>query len=362
MFKTRKSIPGSPPGSLDTGHRATISATPVIRVAEYDKSGLVEREVASVAELPSCEAPGRVHWIEINGSGNAEVLRELGEKYHLHPLALEDVLHTAQRPKLDRFDHHLFIIAQMTYLDANRHICGEQVSMFLGKNMLITIQEESEFDVFNPVRDRIRSGRGHIRKLGPDYLAYALLDAIIDHGFPLLEIIGDALEDLEDEVLAKPNPRVVATIHEFRRTLMQLRRFVWPERDVISALLHDETGLVAKQTKVYLRDCYDHTIQIMDLVESYREVSSGLMELYLSAVGMRTNEIMRVLTVISSIFIPLTFLAGVYGMNFAPEVDGVPLPLNMPELYSPYGYIGCIVFMATIGTGMVMFFRRKQWL
>jgi magnesium transporter len=360
MFKTRTSIPGSPPGSLDTTHEAATTAKPVIRVVEYDKGELVEREVASVADLPPCETPGRVHWIEINGGGNVEVLRELGEKYHLHPLALEDVLHTPQRPKMEHYDNHIFIIAQMTYLDVDRHICGEQVSMFLGKNLLITIQEESEFDVFNPVRDRIRAGRGYIRKLGPDYLAYALLDAIIDHCFPLLESIGDALENLEAEVLDKPKPRVVATIHEFRRTLMQMRRFVWPERDVLSALLHDESGLVTKQTKVFLRDCYDHTIQIMDLVESYREVSSGLMELYLSAVGMRTNEIMRVLTVMSSIFIPLTFVAGVYGMNFD-NADGA-MPLNMPELHWPHGYIGCVLVMLGIAVGQIIFFKRKNWL
>lgn len=360
MFKTRNSLPGSPPGSLDPSHRKAATAKPVIRVVEYDKGDLVERDVASVAELPSCEAPGRVHWIEINGSGNVEVLRELGEKYHLHPLALEDVLHTPQRPKIDHFDDHLFVIAQMTYLDAERHICGEQVSMFLGKNLLITIQEESELDVFEPVRHRIRSGRGHIRKLGPDYLAYALLDSIIDHCFPLLEVIGDAIENLEDEVLQKPRPQAVATIHEYRRTLMQLRRFVWPERDVISALLHDESGLVSKQTKVFLRDCYDHTIQIMDLVESYREVSSGLMELYLSAVSMRTNDIMRVLTVMSSIFIPLTFVAGVYGMNFD-HADGA-MPLNMPELRWPHGYIGCVLVMLSIAIGQIIFFKRKNWL
>jgi len=358
MFKTRTSLPGTAPGSLEQINRDAAATKPVIRVVEYDKGDLVEREVASVAELPSCETLERVYWIEINGTGDVEVLRKLGEKYHLHPLALEDVLHAPQRPKMEPYENYLFIVAQMTYLDEKRRICGEQVSMFLGKNLLITIQEESDFDVFNPVRDRIRGGRGYIRKLGPDYLAYALLDAIIDHCFPLLEIIGDALENLEDEVLQKPRPRAVATIHEFRRTLMQMRRFVWPERDVISALLHDESGLVTRETKVFLRDCYDHTVQIMDLVESYREVSSGLMELYLSAVGIRTNEIMRVLTVMSSIFIPLTFIAGVYGMNFDPKAG----PLSMPELNWPYGYVACLALMAAVATGLVLFFKRKQWL
>ena len=359
MFNTRTVLPGTAPGLLEAHARAQ-PAKPVLRVVEYDQGDLVEREVASVAELPTCEEPGRAFWIEINGTGDVEVLRQLGEKYGLHPLALEDAVHTPQRPKMEPYEHHLFIIAQMLYRDEKSQICGEQVSMFLGKNLLITIQEESTFDVFEPVRIRIRAGGGYLRKLGPDYLAYALLDAIIDHCFPLLELVGDALEGLEDEVLQKPEPHFVATIHQFRRTLMQMRRFVWPERDVVSALLHDNSGLVTEQTKVFLRDCYDHTVQIMDLVESYREVSSGLMELYLSAVGMRTNEIMRVLTVMSSIFIPLTFIAGVYGMNF--DYDGGQKPFNMPELHHPYGYLACVLLMLAVAVGQIVFFRRKKWL
>ncbi len=360
MFRTRRSLPGTPPGLIEPLHPGAPAQETQIKVVEYNEGELSERVVASVADLPTCDAPGRVYWIEINGTGNVEILRQLGEKYHLHPLALEDVLHTPQRPKMEPYEHHIFIIAQMLYREPTGHICGEQVSMFLGQSLLITIQEDPEFDVFNPVRDRIRSGRGYIRKLGPDYLAYALLDAIIDHCYPLLEAVGDALELLEDEILDKPRPNVVATIHEYRRTLLQLRRFVWPERDVVNSLLHDESGLVSKQTKIFLRDCYDHTIQIMDLVESYRDVSSGLMELYLSAVGMRTNEIMRVLTVMSSIFIPLTFVVGLYGMNF--DYAEGKMPLNMPELHHPYGYLVCVLVMVVISIGQIIFFKRKRWL
>jgi magnesium transporter len=360
MFRTRRSLPGTSPG-LTAPFRAGAPAQKIqIRLVEYSEGELIERDLASAAELPECDTPGRVYWIEVNGTGDGEILRQLGEKYQLHPLALEDVLHTPQRPKMEPYEHHLFIIAQMLYREPEGHICGEQVSLFLGRNLLISIQEDPEFDVFDPVRDRIRSGRGYIRKLGPDYLAYALLDAIIDHCYPILEIIGDALEALEDQILAKPRPDAVATIHEYRRTLLQLRRFVWPERDVVNGLLHDESGLIAKETKVFLRDCYDHTIQLMDLVETYRDVSSGLMDLYLSSVGMRTTEIMRVLTVMSSIFIPLTFVAGVYGMNF--DADGGRMPLNMPELHQPYGYLACIAVMLSIAIGQVLFFRRKRWL
>jgi len=359
MFKTRHALPGTPPGLLEPVHPDAASK-PKILVVEYNEGELSECEVASIAELPTCNAPGRAYWIEVNGTGDVEVLRALGAKYHLHPLTLEDLLNTPQRPKMEPFEQYLFIIAQMLYRDSDGCMCGEQVGMYLGKNLLITVQEESEFDVFDPVRERLRAGSGFIRKLGPDYLAYALLDAIIDHCFPILESVGDALEELEDQILEKPRPSAVATIHEYRRTLLQSRRFVWPERDVVSALLHDESGLVTKQTKVFLRDCYDHTIQIMDLVESYRDVSSGLMELYLSAVGMRTNEIMRVLTVMSSIFIPLTFIAGMYGMNF--DYGEGKMPLNMPELHHPLGYVVCVLVMIAVAIGQVFFFKRKRWL
>ncbi|MGB8167839.1 MAG: magnesium/cobalt transporter CorA [Chthoniobacteraceae bacterium] len=361
MFQTRHPLPGTPPGVLEPLHPpGATPKNPEIKIVEYNEGELVEREVASVADLPRCDGPGRAYWIEINGTGNGEILRELGEKFHLHPLALEDVLHTPQRPKMEPYENYIFIIAQMLYRLPDGRMCGEQVSMFLGENLLITIQEDPEFDVFNPVRERIRSGRGYIRKLGPDYLAYALLDSIIDHCFPILESVGDALEELEDQILDRPKPTIVSTIHEYRRTLLQLRRFVWPERDVVNALLHDESGIVSKQTKIFLRDCYDHTIQIMDLVESYRDVASGLMELYLSAVGMRTNEIMRVLTVMSSIFIPLTFVVGLYGMNF--DFAGGQMPFNMPELHQPHGYLVCLGVMVVISIGQIIFFKRKQWL
>lgn len=360
MFK-RYSIPGSSPATLVplvTGP----GVPPELRLTEYSPDFVEERVVGSVAELPDLPSAGRMRWIEMNGLGDVEALRALGQKYGLHPLTLEDTLNTGQRPKMEPYENHLFIVAQMVYRDKELQLCGEQVSMFLGDGFLITIQEEPHMDVFTPVRERLKSGRGFIRKLGTDYLAYALLDSIIDHVFPVLEAIGDSIEELEDGILEEPTQQCPQKLHEYKRMLMQLRRFVWPERDVISSLLHDDSGLISKQTKVYLRDCYDHTVQIMDLIESYRDVVAGLMEMYLSMVGMRTNEVMRVLTVISAIFIPLTFLAGVYGMNFAAEADGKKLPWNMPELYSPYGYIGCLLLMAGIAVAQLIFFRRKGWL
>ncbi|MDP9005023.1 MAG: magnesium/cobalt transporter CorA [Verrucomicrobiota bacterium] len=220
--------------------------------------------------------------------------------------------------------------------------------------------QEGDFDVFEPVRARIRAANGSIRKQGADYLAYALLDSIVDHYYPVLESIGASIDLIEDAIVEVPINSPVRDLHQHKRTLTQIRRFIWPVRDLINAMMHEETGLVSKGTKVYLRDCYDHTVQLMDLVESYRDVLSGLMELYLSNVGIRTNEIMRVLTVISSIFIPLTFIAGVYGMNFQHEKDGQKMPLNMPELFHPYGYVVVMLFMLAVAIFQIHYFKRRR--
>ncbi|MDB6154327.1 MAG: zntB [Chthoniobacteraceae bacterium] len=358
MFKMRYADPGTAPATL-TPFAPGEASEPVLTLIEYNAEYLEERKVATVAELPEPDE-SCVRWIDMSGLGSVEVLKALGEKYDLHPLALEDVLHTGQRPKTEPYDQHLFIVGQMLYNDEEGILCTEQISFFLRPNLLITIQEEARNDVFTPVRERLRGGKRFIRKQGADYLAYALLDAMIDHCFPALEELGEAVEELENVLLSNPSPDCVRTLHGFRRTLMVFRRFVWPERDVISALMHDESGLIAAQTKVYLRDCYDHTIQIMDLIESYRDITSGLLEMYLSCVSMRTNEIMRVLTVVSSIFIPLTFVAGLYGMNF--DFEGGKMPWNMPELHKPWGYIACLGVMLAISIVQVLFFRRKKWL
>ena len=360
MFKTRYPLPGTAPATLLPLPKG-CSVKPTLKLFEYNESTLIEREVSGIDDLPDYDLDdGKVRWIDMEGLSDVGFLKALGEKYHLHPLALEDVVNIGQRPKVEPYENHLFIVADMVYGDEEDRLCGEQVSMFLGKGLLITIQEAVGGDVFGPVRDRLRGGRGWIRKSGADYLAYALLDAIIDHYFPVLESLGDGIQELEDEVLETPSKTCVSKIHNYKRTLMQLRRYVWPARDVVTALLHDDSGLVAEGTKIFLRDCYDHSIQAMDLIETYRDVNSGLMDLYLSAVGIRTNEIMRVLTVMSSIFIPLTFVAGLYGMNF--DYDNGNKPLNMPELHQPHGYVVCIAIMAAIAIGQVIFFRRKNWL
>lgn len=363
MFMKRHGPPGASPATLSPHLVDGKTRRPAIHVIEYDKDGIEEREVTDLAGLAGHLDNRKVTWINIDGLGDIEALTLLGEKFRIHPLALEDVLNTGQRPKVENAADYVFIVAQMVYQDKSRTICGEQVSFFLGKNFLITVQEEGDYDVFEPVRERVRAGRGTIRKAKADYLAYALLDSIIDHYYPVLEELGDAIEDLEDDLLDKPSREMIQKLHEHKRSLSQIRRFVWPLRDVVSALLHDPSGLIAEPTKIYLRDCYDHTVQLMDLVESYRELTSGLMELYHSSVGLRTNEIMRVLTVITSIFIPLTFIVGVYGMNFSPtDPSGKGLPLNMPELYHPHGYIWLMAFMAVVAIVQLVVFRKMKWL
>jgi magnesium transporter len=350
MFKRRRVIPGEAPGSLKLPSDVPAQP-PVITLIEYDATSLEEAVIAEPSELLPHLSNEKVTWINIDGLGDISVLRMLGERFNLHPLALEDVLDTGQRPKVEQYDDYLFIVAKMLYLNKAKQIGGEQVSMFLGKTFLITLQEEGEFDAFEPVRARVRTGSGRIRKAGNDYLAYALLDSIIDHYYPVLESIGTEIDGIEDELIQNPVVRPVGSLHDHKRTLTQIRRMVWPLRDVTNLLLHEETGLVRPETKVYLRDCYDHSVQLMDLVESYRDVLSGLTEIHISSIGLRTNEIMRVLTVISSVFIPLTFIAGVYGMNFA----------HMPELAKPYGYAVCLLFMLLVAVGQILYFKKKRW-
>ncbi len=351
MFKRHKVVPGEAPGLLKL-LSGSPAEPPIITLIEYGPDSLEERKDVGCDDLLPHLRNELVTWINIDGLGDLSVLRILGERFNLHPLALEDVLDTGQRPKVEQYDDYLFVLAKMIYLDKNNEIDSEQVSMFLGKTFLITLQEEPERDVFEPVRVRIRGGKGRIRKAGPDYLAYALLDSIIDYYYPVLESIGAKIDSIEDEIVYNPSVRPVGSLHEHKRTLTQIRRMVWPLRDVTNQLLHEEPGLIQAETKVYLRDCYDHSVQLMDLVESYRDVLSGLTEIHISSIGLRTNEIMRVLTVVTSLFIPLTFIAGVYGMNFQ----------HMPELSKPYGYGACLLLMLMVAIGQLVYFKKRRWL
>lgn len=364
MFTKRHGPPGSAPATLLPHLVDGQLRKPAIQVIEYDKDRIVEEDVKDLAELVARFDSRKVTWVNIDGLGDVDALTFLGQRFNLHPLTLEDVLNTGQRPKVEVSAEYVFIVAQMVYQNKEKTICGEQVSIFFGRNFIITVQEEGDYDVFDPIRERLRAGRGSIRKAKADYLAYALLDSIIDHYYPVLEDIGTAIEELEDDLLERPSREMVLTLHEYKRSLTQLRRFVWPLRDVVNGMLHDTSGFITSPTKVFLRDCYDHTVQLMDHVESYKELTSGLMELYHSSVSLRTNEVMRVLTVITSIFIPLTFIVGVYGMNFAPvSPDGkTALPLNMPELYQPHGYVAIMALMALIAIVQLVIFKKMKWL
>lgn len=356
LMPHRRAAPGSAPGTLLS--RPSAAGGPVITLIEYDARSITEKRIARAEELSPCLENGKVDWINVDGLGDVETLRAIGNVFGLHPLALEDVLNLNQRPKVEEYEGHFFIVTRMIFHEGERGISSEQVSIFLGKCFLITFQEEATRDVFEPVRHRLRSGGGFARNRGHDYLVYALLDAVTDHYFPVLEKLGDTLEHLETDVLERPTQRCVVVLHELKRALLELRRSAWPEREVRSVLSRDESGLILPDTRIFLRDCYDHTVQIMDVIESYRDLTSGIMDLYLSSVSMRTNEIIRVLTVVTAVFIPLTFIAGIYGMNFDTEIS----PYNMPELEHPYGYVICIGVMAMIGLGMLILFWKKRWL
>lgn len=355
MIRIKYQVPGTAPATL-LPRVSQDGKAPVLTLIRYDGDSMYEGQFETFEDLMSHFKPDEVNWINIDGLSDVNLLRKVGDRFGLHPLALEDVLNTTQRPKVERFDEHYFVVNEMIYWEDAKRIAVEQLSLFLGKDYVITIQEESGHDVFEKVRGRLRSGKGFARKMRADYLAYALLDATVDQFFPILEMVGEEIEEIEDELLDKPNKQTLHRLYASKRLLLQLRRAAWPQREIFNMLIRDDSGLVCKDTQVFLRDCYDHTIQIMDILESFRDLAAGLMDVYLSSLGFRTNEIMRVLTVISSIFIPLTFIAGVYGMNF-----NTSHPWNMPELNWPYGYAACLLLMACIAGGMVLFFKRKHW-
>lgn len=356
MFEKRTHAPGTAPATLVAPSRARRAA-PTVSLIEYDESDFHERGVASVNEVFGCRDNDRVSWINIDGLGDVSLLQNVARHFELHPLAIEDVLDMSQRPKVEEFPGHFFVVNQVASYDDEGEIRFDQWNMFVGHNFLITMQDR-EAPLFEVIRSRLRRGRGFARSRGHDYLAYALIDATVDHFFPVLEALGEKIESLEDELIEDPTQDLLGTLHDVKRTLLQIRRASWPEREIITALSRDESGLIRPETRVFLRDCYDHTVHIMDVIESYRDLTAGMMDLYLSSVSHRTNEVVRVLTVVTAIFIPLTFIAGLYGMNFNPESS----PFNMPELRSTYGYPITLAVMATIAIGLLIIFKRKHWL
>jgi magnesium transporter len=353
-FRKRYQKPGTSPGTLQPLETRRVEKVS-LSVMSYTLETLEEKQPASVEEVFPYRDSSAVTWINVVGLHDLDLIQKLGSHFGLHPLALEDVLNTGQRPKIEEYDDHAFLV--MRDLRFASGLETEQVSFFFGKRWVITLQELPG-DPFEPVRERVRRGRGRIRKMGVDYLTYALIDALVDGFFPVLEKYGDWIEDLEEEVIGQPGRKTLHEIHRVRRELLLLRRAAWPEREVIHALQREDFAFVRRETRVFLRDCYDHTVQALDLVETYRDLAGGLLEVYLSSVSNRMNEIMKVLTVMASIFIPLTFLAGVYGMNFNPSTS----PWNMPELNWRWGYPAVLLAMAGIGGVMVVYFRRRGWI
>lgn len=348
--------PGTLPGTIFIDENAEF---PQIFLIDYNQDNCIRKQIETPEECIEYLDRESVSWVDVQGLGNQDILQRIGQVFDLHPLVLEDVVNMVERPKIEDYDDQLLIIAHMVVpKERTFGFYGEQVSLVLGKNYLLTVQEEAEHDCLEGVRARIEKNKGIIRRQGADYLAYALLDSIVDGFFPVLERYGDQIEDLEQEVIIEPNQKTLQKIYKIRRELLQLRRAIWPQRDVINTLIRDGSGLISEEVRIYLRDCYDHAVQVMDMVETYRELASGLMEVYLSAVSNKMNEIMKLLTVVSSIFIPLTFVAGVYGMNFNHEKS----PYNMPELHWYWGYPVCMAFMAAIACSLLVFFWRKGWL
>jgi magnesium transporter len=293
-----------------------------------------------------------VSWINVDGLHDIEIIQQVGDCQGLHPLVLEDILNTDQRPKLEDYGDYLYIVLKMLYKQEGGGISTEQVSLVLGSNFVISFQEGIKGDVFNPVRERLRSGKGRIRGMGADFLAFSLMDAIVDNYFVVLEEVEERIEALEEEVVASPSAKTVQKLHRLKRDMIFLRKAVWPLREVLAALTRRESKLITEAVVVYLRDVYDHTIQVIDSIETSRDLLAGMLDIYLSSISNRTNEVMKVLTIIATIFMPLTFIVGLYGMNFK----------YMPELEWRWGYPAVLLLMVLTTIAMLIYFRRKKWL
>ncbi len=348
-FRKRHPPVGARPGTLVMEPGAL---PPRIHMIRYRADGVEEGPVTDPETLgpPPAGQPG-VIWIDVQGLGDEKILRRLGERFGLHPLALEDMVNAPQRPKIEDYPHQLLLITRMARLEGAFEVDAEQVGLVLGPGYVLSFQERYG-DVLDPVRVRLREGLGPMRSSGADYLAYALLDTIVDGYYPVLEHLGEVLARLEEQILTRPGRRTLARLNRLKVVLLGLRRGIWPQREALNRLLRDGSQFMSPEVRMYLRDTYDHAAQVVDVVDSHLELVAGLLNTYLSALGNRTNEVMKVLTIMASIFIPLTFLAGIYGMNFE----------AMPELHSPWGYPALLVVMVLTAIGMLIYFRRRGWL
>ncbi|MBD3237590.1 MAG: magnesium/cobalt transporter CorA [Candidatus Eisenbacteria bacterium] len=351
LFRRMRHKVGLAPGTVEFLGEQKVAEVHM-SVLDYGQSEFEEREISEVEGCFPYREPPRTSWLNIDGLHDTEVLARLGEHFQIHPLVLEDIVNVHQRPKLEDYGDYLYVVIKMLHYDeVETELSVEQISLILGPSFVISFQERIG-DVFEAVRERLRNGKGRARRMGPDYLAYMLLDAVVDNYFVILERIGEQIESLEERLCNQPTHDLLHQIHSLKREMILLRRGVWPLREVASGLERSESKLVQKPTRVFLRDLYDHTIQVIDAVESYRDMLSGLQDLYLSSISNKMNEVMKTLTIMATLFIPLGFLAGVFGMNFD----------FMPELHWRWSYPLFWVVIVTLVTGMLLYFRRKGWL
>jgi magnesium transporter len=349
---------GAPPGTLVYLGRETSDQVRITLI-EYNEKEFMEMEFFDINECFTHVEEGKVKWINVDGVHNTAIIEQIGKLFNIHPLTLEDVVNTNQRPKFEDFDTYIVSVMKMIFEDMRLKkqiddaMVSEQLTIILlDNNTVISFQEAEGGDVFDIIRERIRAGKGRVRRAGADYLAYSLIDAVIDSYFVVLEKIGDEVEMLEDELLDTPLPKTLAHLHHLKRQMVHIRKAVWPVRDMINNLERSESDLISQPTTLYLRDAHDHTIRVIDTVETYRDLLSGMMDLYMSNVSNRMNEVMKTLTIITTIFVPLTFIVGVYGMNFD----------FMPELRLKWGYFGVWGIMITIVVALLIYFRKKKWL
>lgn len=351
IIKARVRKVGMPPGSLVPSIERKADKIQVT-VFDYNAEKLVEHQNASLQKCLQFLQTSAVTWINICGIDDIQTIELVGRRFGLHPLLLEDIMSSGQRSKLDDYKDTLYIVVKMlTYNEEKQQVEDEQVSLVLGKNYLISFLE-SKNNIFAPIYDRLRPQNSRIREKGADYLCYALIDCLVDNYFLILEKVDGKLERLEEELIQQPTPYTLQKIQHTKREITLLRKSVWPMREVISNFRRIETPLIQDSTKLYLHDVYDHTIQAIDAIESFRDIAGGMLDIYLSNISQRLNEIMKVLTVITTIFVPLTFVASIYGMNFD----------NIPELHNPYGYYGVLSVMAVITLGMLFYFKKKDWI
>lgn len=353
-FTKRYHPPGTVPGTL-TADESVESAPGRIDLVDYNGDELIERHGIDPEECKRYLHGPNTTWIHVQGRVAPDILRQLGEAFSLHSLALEDILNIGQRPKAEFYEDQAFIILGMPVFDDDT-VKVEQISLFLGEKYVVSFADGAE-DPFAPVRHRLKVGHGRMRNRKADYLLYALVDLVLDHGFPVLEELGSRIESLEEELLERTDKKMLAQIHFLKRELLLIRRRLWPHMEVLNQLMHSEDSYIEEKTMPFLRDCYDHVVHIIELIETYRESMSTMQEIYLSNLSNRMSDVMRVLTMIATIFIPLTFIAGVYGMNF----DSRASPWNMPELHWYYGYPAVLGIMLATVAGLLVLFRKKKW-